>query len=180
MRLARKGRPGPRSLFRGKVRRPVSVTLTPEQHRKVTKAMGRLGLTRADLIGVLIDKHADTVKKEPADAYAVLRRTMAALGGRLEHVKRNEPRGGTWVLSLDDKELRIPSEQARRYPPLDACYRVKAGVANAQTWDDYENRIDPAGLGTLFLMLASMPRSQDAEVKLDFGAGPDVPVNVPT
>ncbi len=173
MASATKRRPGPRSLFRGKVRKPVSVTLTPEHHRKVTKAMRRLGLTRADLIALLIDKHADTVKKEQPDAYAMVRRMMEALGGRLEHVKRNEPRGGTWVLSLGDKELRIPSEQARRYPPLDGCYKVKAGVALAQTWDDREREIDPAGLGNLFLRLAAMPRSQDVEVKLDFGEGAD-------
>lgn len=54
--------PGQVSLFRGKVRAPVSITLTPEHHLKVRRAMRRLGLTRADLIGLLIEKYADTVK----------------------------------------------------------------------------------------------------------------------
>ena len=30
---------------------------------------------------------------------------METLGGSLKHVKRNEPRGGTWVLTLGDKSL---------------------------------------------------------------------------
>ena len=54
--------PGKASLFRNKVRAPVSITLTHEHHAKVRKNMKRLGLTRADLLGLLIEKHADTVK----------------------------------------------------------------------------------------------------------------------
>jgi hypothetical protein len=54
--------PGQVSLFRGKVRAPVSITLTPDHHLKVRRNMRRLGLTRADLIGLLIEKFADTVK----------------------------------------------------------------------------------------------------------------------
>ena len=54
--------PGKVSLFRNKVRAPVSITLTHEHHAKVRKNMKRLGLTRADLLGLLIEKHADTVK----------------------------------------------------------------------------------------------------------------------
>jgi hypothetical protein len=55
--------PGKASLFRHKVRAPVSITLTAKHHRQVKAAMRRLGLTRADLIGLLIEKHADTVKR---------------------------------------------------------------------------------------------------------------------
>lgn len=54
-------RPGPVSLFRGKVRAPVSLTLTREHHDKVNAAVERLKLTRADVIALLIDKYADTV-----------------------------------------------------------------------------------------------------------------------
>lgn len=54
--------PGQVSLFRGKVRAPVSITLTPDHHSKVRRNMRRLGLTRADFIGLLIEKYADTVK----------------------------------------------------------------------------------------------------------------------
>lgn len=165
--------PGPASLFRGKVRKPVSVTLTLVHHRKVTKAMKRIGLSRSDLIALLIDKHAHTVTKEYLDAYAVLRQMVETLGGSLKHVKRNEPRGGTWVLTLGDKEVRIPSEQARRYPPLDACYKVKEGVVVPQTWDDHEREIDPAGLAKLFAMLASAPSRQDVEMRLDFSGTDD-------
>ena len=139
--------------------------------------MRRVGLSRADLIALLIDKHADTVTKEHVEAYAVLRKMMETLGGSLKHVKRNQPRGGTWVLTLGEKEVRIPSEQARRYPPLDACYRVKEGVAVPQTWDDHEKEIDPAGLAKLFSMLASAPARENPEVKLDFGIATDGPDN---
>lgn len=53
--------PGKASLFRGKVRAPVSITLTKEHHAKVRRAMRRLGLTRADLLALLIDRYADVV-----------------------------------------------------------------------------------------------------------------------
>jgi hypothetical protein len=55
--------PGPVSLFRGKVRKPVTLTLIAEHHIKVNRAMRRLRLSRADVIGLLIEKHADTVKE---------------------------------------------------------------------------------------------------------------------
>lgn len=57
----RAGRPGPPSLFQDKVRKPVSVTLTRAHHLKINKAMKRLGLTRSDTVGLLIEKYADTV-----------------------------------------------------------------------------------------------------------------------
>ena len=53
--------PGRASLFRGKVRMPISLTLTPDHREKVARAAKRLELSRADLIGLLIEKHADTV-----------------------------------------------------------------------------------------------------------------------
>jgi hypothetical protein len=43
-------RTGPPSLFHGKVRKPVTLTLSPTHHVKVRTAMQRLGLTRADVI----------------------------------------------------------------------------------------------------------------------------------
>jgi len=54
--------PGPVSLFRRKVRKPVTLTLTPEHHVKVNAAMRRLKISRADVIAVLIEQHADTVE----------------------------------------------------------------------------------------------------------------------
>jgi hypothetical protein len=50
------------SLFRGKVRAPVSVTLTPHHHDKVNRNVKRLGITRSDFVGLLIEKFADAVK----------------------------------------------------------------------------------------------------------------------
>lgn len=61
--------PGPLALFRGKIRAPVSITLTPEHHLKVQRNVRRLGLTRADLLGLLIEKYADVVEL-PADLSA--------------------------------------------------------------------------------------------------------------
>lgn len=151
----KKKRRGPPSLFSGKLRKPVTLTLTPEHHRKVRTNVQRLGLTRADLIGLLIDKYANTVTKDYGDAYKSLRDAVEALGGTLEHKKRNEPRGGTWVLTLGRKRIRLPSEQARRYPALDACYRLKDGVAVSRTWDDHTRDINPTGLAQLFAVLAS-------------------------
>jgi hypothetical protein len=41
----------------------VSITLTPAHHRKVRRNMRRLGITsRADFIGLLIEKYADVVR----------------------------------------------------------------------------------------------------------------------
>ena len=54
--------PGPVSHFRRKIRAPVTLTLTPEHHVKVNRAMERLGLSRADTIALLIDQFADTVR----------------------------------------------------------------------------------------------------------------------
>jgi hypothetical protein len=39
------------------------VTLTQEHHDKANAAMARLGLTRADVVALLIEKHADTVER---------------------------------------------------------------------------------------------------------------------
>ena len=80
---------------------------------------------------------------------------MNALGGSLTHEKAGGgPRGGTWVLTLDEKELRIPSEQAMTFPDLDACYHVKPGVVTPRTWED-RSGIDPRGLAKLFAKLGS-------------------------
>ena len=147
-------RPGPVSLFRGKVRKPVSLTLTPAHHLKVKNNKHRLDITRADLIGLLIEKYADSVTKVWIDAYKPLRDAVATLGGTLEHHKQNEPRGGTWVLTFGDQCLKMPSEQSQRYPDLDACYKLKDGVEITGTWEDRSDKIDPAGLARLFLRLA--------------------------
>lgn len=53
------GRRGWQSLFTNKVRSPVSLTLTKKHHRQIKAAAKRVGLTRADTIGLLIELYAD-------------------------------------------------------------------------------------------------------------------------
>jgi len=148
-------RRGPASLFHDKIRKPVSLTLTPAHHRRVLSNRQRLGISRADLIGLLIEKYADTVTKTYPDAYKRLRDSVEALGGTLEHRKRNAPRGGTWILTLGRKCLPMQSEQSERYPTLDACYRLKDGIVVSHTWNDHTDEINPSGLVELFRLLAS-------------------------
>jgi len=83
---------GPASLFRGKIPKPVSLTLTPAHHRKATRNKERLDLSRSDLIGLLIDKYADMATTAYADAHNRLRDAVAVFSGALEHRKRNQPR----------------------------------------------------------------------------------------
>jgi hypothetical protein len=75
-----RARPGRIALFRDKDRRPVSLTLTRAHHLKVRRAVRRLGLTRADVIGLLIEKFADVVTLSPYNT--PLHRTPAS------HTKR--------------------------------------------------------------------------------------------
>jgi hypothetical protein len=77
------------------------------------------------------------------------------LGGTLEHQKRTEPRGGTWVLTLGRKRLPMQSEQSMRYPLLDECYELKQGVPLSGTWKDNTRVINSNGLAELFKELAS-------------------------
>jgi hypothetical protein len=53
--------PGKASLFRQKVRAPVSITLTRRHHQVVKRNMRRLGLSRSDFFALLVEKHADEV-----------------------------------------------------------------------------------------------------------------------
>src|SRR5690349_12287463 len=136
-------RTGPASLFHRKLRKPVTLTLNAAHHDKVKEAKKRLNLTRADLIGLLIDEYADSVTTDYPSAYKRLREAVAALGGSLVHERRGESRGGTWVLTLGDKSHKMPSQQSQRYPDLDACYQLKGGVGRTGTWEDYTDDIDP-------------------------------------
>lgn len=149
-----KKRPGPVSLFPGKRRAPVSLTLTPEHHKKIEKNTQRLGITRADFIGLLIEKYADTVTApSKQQRYERLRDAVAALGGMLEQHKFGGPHGETWVLELSGKRLRVRSE-SKTFPLLDACYQSKPGaVASAGPASNGE--VNPAGLADLFKELAA-------------------------
>jgi hypothetical protein len=57
---------GPPALFRRKVRKPITLTLTRQHHARLKAAMERLGLSRSDVIGLLIELHAESVRV-PAD-----------------------------------------------------------------------------------------------------------------
>lgn len=87
-------------------------------------------------------------------AYQRLRDAIQALGGSLEHHRLNEPQGGTWVLELGEHRLEMPSSQSKRYPDLDACYRLKEGIPVSRTWEDHTSDIDPVGMAKLFELLA--------------------------
>jgi hypothetical protein len=65
-RKRKKGRPGRVSLYQGKLRElPVSITLPRALHRKVKAATARLGITRNDLLALLIDKFSAVVELPP-------------------------------------------------------------------------------------------------------------------
>src|SRR5262245_20930729 len=140
--------PGPASLFRGKVRKPVSLTLTPSHHKKVDDSTQRLGLSRADLIGLLIDEHAETVRRR-SPAYRRLVAAVATLGGSIDYEPWNGPNGAAWVLSLGGRRLTIE----KPFTLLAACYRPQPAVPAGQEQPD-EGEIDPAGLAELFRHLA--------------------------
>lgn len=53
--------PGKASLFRNKVRAPISITLTKAHRAAAAKAMRRLGISRSDLVALLIESYADKV-----------------------------------------------------------------------------------------------------------------------
>ncbi len=55
-------RSGPVTLFPGKERdSPITFTAQKAQHVKLARAIERLGITKADVMCLLIDKFADTV-----------------------------------------------------------------------------------------------------------------------
>ncbi len=62
----KKARPGRVTLYPGKMREvPVSITLPRALHRKVRAATARLGITRNDLLALLIDKFSAVVELPP-------------------------------------------------------------------------------------------------------------------
>jgi hypothetical protein len=54
---------GPHSLFRGKQRMPISVKLTQQHLDACARNAARLGVTRSDLIALLVERYADTVAR---------------------------------------------------------------------------------------------------------------------
>ncbi|OFW04603.1 MAG: hypothetical protein A3H96_09445 [Acidobacteria bacterium RIFCSPLOWO2_02_FULL_67_36] len=54
---------GRKTLFPGKLRgMPLSVTLTPRHWAILNRAAVRLGITKADVIGALLDQHGKTLR----------------------------------------------------------------------------------------------------------------------
>ena len=140
-------------MFRGKLRKPVTLTLTPEHHEKVSRNKRRLNCTRADLIGLLIEKYADQVTAQTR-TYGRLIDAVEVLGGSLEFDAWNGPLGGTWWLTLGSKRLPLPS---RRNADLDACYRASSGEQASRAIDDGLSEINPKGLAELLGQLAAQP-----------------------
>lgn len=71
---------GPPSLFRNKVRDyTVTMTFTQRHHDKIVRAMTATGLTRADLLGLLVERYADR--------HDELRRVVAAMTAAAEKVE---------------------------------------------------------------------------------------------
>ena len=60
--MAKRAMPGRDSLFRKKVRQPVSVTFSRRHHRLLKDAQDRLGLSRSDVVGLLVECFASSVR----------------------------------------------------------------------------------------------------------------------
>jgi hypothetical protein len=148
--------PGPVSMFRGKVRKPVSLTLTPAHHAKVDAAVRRLGVTRADLIGLLVERYADTVTAESSD-YQRLIEAIGALGGRLEFDRWNGPQGAAWLLVLGKKRLRF----LRPYAALEACFGTH-GAGSGSNESGVKREIDASGVAELFRLVVSTEDAAEA------------------
>ena len=90
--------PGPVSLFRNKVRKPVTLTLTAAHHEQVNRAARQLGLSRADTIGLLIHLYADTVQR-PAPETVHETRSLFDRYDSLTEANLNQP-WGRWPVSI--------------------------------------------------------------------------------
>jgi hypothetical protein len=55
---------GPRSRYRGKIRRPVVLTFTPEGHAALMDGMLRTGLSRSDYIEYLLRRAGSRHRSE--------------------------------------------------------------------------------------------------------------------
>lgn len=63
--------PGPDALFRPKVRKPVTMTLTKPHHEIVKRNQKRLALSRADYFGLLLEQCGDSVQLRPEHLVAL-------------------------------------------------------------------------------------------------------------
>jgi hypothetical protein len=120
--------------------------------RENKSARRRLGdLTRSDLIGLLVEKHAETVLLPGKEQkYDRLRDAVAVLGGSLQRHGFGGPLGETWILELGGKQITIRSADGQGFPLLDACFaKQSTGVLSVA-----RGQIDPGGLAPLFKKLA--------------------------
>lgn len=62
--------PGPRSLFRGKVRQRKSLTLTPKGHDALASAVARTLASEADTIEVLLHQFGPLLTRDIAEGIA--------------------------------------------------------------------------------------------------------------
>lgn len=56
-------KPGPKTLYAGKVRRILSWTATPAVTKKLRRAQRRLRLSRSDCLCLLVDTYAEQLTK---------------------------------------------------------------------------------------------------------------------
>jgi hypothetical protein len=159
----RKSSPGPKSLFRGKIRKPVTLTLTPRHHQVVDASRHNLKISRSDLFGLLIDEYANLVELPIAGddrgrRYTRLRRAVRALGGRLEHHIFHGPKGPTWILTLGGHRRDLPM-QSGTAPMLENCYVAGAlDLADGEA----EGDIDISGLIALLQWMTERSNGHDS------------------
>lgn len=60
---------GPKNLFRGKVRQPISIALTKFGHRLMTRHVKRTGMSRSDYVESLLRLCGDKVPERPTETH---------------------------------------------------------------------------------------------------------------
>ncbi|MHC4792213.1 MAG: hypothetical protein ACYS8Y_12425 [Planctomycetota bacterium] len=81
-------------------------------------------------------------------AYQKIRKEIEALRGSMTHEKKGHPRGGVWIVKLNQTRKKFKSTGGH-YPGLDELYVPKPGVKKPKGWSDYTKEIDPKELNKL-------------------------------
>ena len=86
-------------------------------------------------------------------AYAKLREIVKQRKGSMNFERKGQPRGGAWIISLDDKSKTIPSSGVQSFRELDELYVPKPNCKNPKTWDDYDDELIEGAEDKLLAML---------------------------
>ena len=111
----------------------MTLTLTPAHHLKVGKNKERLGITRADLIGLLIEKYADTVTLDERNEKG---RMMKKKITPIEIPKAADYKKALSAINISDKEKKMfevhysAHNRSISYGEIDKELGYKAGAAN--------------------------------------------------